>query len=367
MNSVKNQTMLVLQGEIGIVQHTKSNPTSTLTSSAPYCCHVLTLYDSKQKIAVMTHIDNLTSVSDIFNKIDLLWEKQFPSILKAEIFGGNSKESSQAMLKNVESCLKARKIAYKHTPFAGESCFIPKPHVSINVLNGKISKVIHESIINPLDSFQRNEYALFKHFVLGSCMKRIKKGEPLSFKVKKASRFSNILENHYNTFYCMSRLIKQPKGEYNNEKDDCFCGCAVLNAKTIKTLLAQFKNFSGMSKLIKLSECEYNNEKYDFSCGREVINAKTIKTDLGQLIGLPTLKNKNLTASLKNENFNLMLRLSAVHEKFLRLTRFLLTYRALLKIDIRSKGKKSGTALDVATKKNNKKAAMLLKQYSSLL
>lgn len=67
--------------------------------------------------------------------------------------------------------------------------------------------------------------------------------------------------------------------------------------------------------------------------------------------------------SVKERNFNLLLRQSASNKSTKELLEFLLQNVSCLNIDINSKGEKSGTAIDVAIKNENKEAISLLKQY----
>lgn len=67
--------------------------------------------------------------------------------------------------------------------------------------------------------------------------------------------------------------------------------------------------------------------------------------------------------SVKERNFNLLLRQSAANKNTKELLEFLLQNLSFLNIDIHSKGEKSGTALDVAIRNENEEAVKLIKEY----
>jgi SAM-dependent methyltransferase len=69
-----------------------------------------------------------------------------------------------------------------------------------------------------------------------------------------------------------------------------------------------------------------------------------------------------LGKAVMDQDFNLLLRLVSADSQFIPLLQFLLAHRQKLNIDLGAKGKTSGTALDVATKKNNKEAIDILKK-----
>lgn len=75
------------------------------------------------------------------------------------------------------------------------------------------------------------------------------------------------------------------------------------------------------------------------------------------------LKFNAIMKSVKERNFNLLLRQSTVGNNTKELLEFLLQNLSSLNIDIHSKGEKSGTAMDVAVKNGNAEAIELLKKY----
>lgn len=72
---------------------------------------------------------------------------------------------------------------------------------------------------------------------------------------------------------------------------------------------------------------------------------------------------KDLMNSIKERNFNLLLRQVAALKDSTELLKFLLENLEILNIDINSKSKKSGTAMKIAIKNKNKEAIELLKKY----
>lgn len=70
-----------------------------------------------------------------------------------------------------------------------------------------------------------------------------------------------------------------------------------------------------------------------------------------------------IMTSVKERNFNLLLRQSAAKKEAQELLEFLLKHMQTLNIDIHSKGEKSGTAMDVAIKNENEVAINLLSEY----
>jgi Fic/DOC family len=67
--------------------------------------------------------------------------------------------------------------------------------------------------------------------------------------------------------------------------------------------------------------------------------------------------------SVKERNFNLLLRQAVSSKNTKELLEFLLQNLSPLNIDINSKGEKSGTAMDIAVKNKNEEAIKLLSQY----
>ena len=77
-------------------------------------------------------------------------------------------------------------------------------------------------------------------------------------------------------------------------------------------------------------------------------------------------KFNDLMKTIKDRNFNLLLRQAATIKNSTELLEYLLKNMHILNIDINSKGQKSGTALDVAINQGNGPAEKLLKGYTGL-
>jgi hypothetical protein len=136
-----------------------------------------------------------------------------------------------------------------------------------------------------------------------------------------------------------------------------------------------------LSQVKKLMETSYfntyvNERKLDDKCSaiialgqrkstspeflREVYGTTRPESKILSFISSGDVDAPRLKSAVENRDFNLLLRLVATDRKHIELLKFLLDHRKDLNIDLAAKGKTSGTALDVATKKNNKEAIEIL-------
>ena len=93
----------------------------------------------------------------------------------------------------------------------------------------------------------------------------------------------------------------------------------------------------------------------------EAIKLLVVET-LSDLISTKFAKIKSIVTALKERNFNLLLRQSAISEDKIELLKFLLENRSFLNIDLSSAGQTSGTAATIAKARGNEEACKLLEE-----
>lgn len=131
----------------------------------------------------------------------------------------------------------------------------------------------------------------------------------------------------------------------------CIFEASDINTITKKILEGQdrFKILFGTAKTISKGLTEY---------AEAVIKTKKIIAD-----NYPT--NSYLNRSFTSRNFNLLLRQCAIDKKYFPLLKFLVNNSTILSIDLSSRGKKSGSAIDIAKSNNNSDAIQLLNRYAN--
>lgn len=319
--SAAMSTRLILQGEVGIWGGTTG---LKLHTSTPTSCTVLTLYSAADKIGAMAHIDDYTSVEHVFYTLNEKAQNKFGQPLnalnfKAKVIGGTSCKFSLIQRQKVVDALTKNSIPFEKIPHESESKE-KRPQVVLNTSDGTVELLLGNKKNHRLEYLQMREYSFFNRFQLDLEYASVK-GDQIPF-------FESIFSTR-------------------KESDIPEFPLKDLSAKSVDATLAL--EDSGQLQLPITS------------WKRTAIIANNVAlATLKDLI--EKLQSPVLTKALEERNFNLLLRQSCANKALTELTKYLLGVRFVLEIDLNSKGKTSGTALEVATKESNEKAVQLLKE-----
>lgn len=305
-------TKFVLQGEVGIWEGIENLKIHTPT---PTSCTVLTLYDKTKKIGAMAHIDDYTSVKHVFFILNEQAQTNFGHPLnalnfKATVIGGTSNQYSVKQQKKIIELLNNNNIEFQKMNFNNELSEY-RPQIVLNTDDGAINSIYGDEKNYRLEYLQTREYYFFNNYQLDTEYPS-KKGENIPF-------FESII------------AIRSARVLPPFEMKD-------MSQQSIEAALAL--EDSGQLKIPAISWKRTAISTREFA----IANLNSIITNQRLLV---------LTNSFQERNFNLLLRQSCSSEKRIELTRYLVAARFVLGIDLNSKGKTSGTALEVALSNGN--------------
>ncbi|MGL4540789.1 MAG: hypothetical protein ACRCU0_07455 [Candidatus Rhabdochlamydia sp.] len=318
MTSAIGSTRIVLQGEFSAVK----DDDAVIKTTIPNTCTIFTLYNKESKIRVLAHIDDYTDVDKAIIHISGILENRFnkpisPSFV-AKVFGGTNDSFSKKQQKLVIKAFEKMKINFDVLLLSQD---IAQRSQSVFKVDGKVSFLEKKEINNRLEYLQVREYGEWNNY-LDRNYGDLQGDQIPYFEIKEASRL---------------------------EKDIPYFEIEGLQRENIKK--AQLLEREGKLQL------PIQEERTAVQDNKEVIRK------------LQELINKSSSNLIKKtagkQNFNLLLRQSVTHPAHMQLSKFLLTNKLVLNINIESQGEKSGTAMDVAKKFNNQKAVDLLKMYQS--
>lgn len=423
MNSLTS-TRIVLQGEMSCAQATPENDCFIKTTK-PTSCHILTLYSRKYKIGVLAHIDDYTSVRHAFAKIVETLKYHFHKPIgayqfEAKLLGGCADEYSLKQKKNINHILEVLRIPVEKIPLQDEMVLKvrkeKRPQVILNLSNGELNLIEGNRIDYQLEYLQYREYGEWNNildFKYGSLA-----GDKIPyFEIKEAARFEkdivdvgaddspdSIQKAQIRESCGMLELpIQAQRSEFNENSDELDIDPEVILNKIVLTLSKEFKPLLNClkskdynrllrqsatdSKCIDLlntlleydtffgidihSRGEKSGSAMDLAVKNEnqlAIEAikkyqlqKVLQHIEAMIIDSQALIFKSLNKAFVERNFNLMLRQCAYEPRCLELLQLLINHTQLLDIDIHSRGRKSGTALELAQKSNNQAAIEMLK------
>jgi hypothetical protein len=298
--------IIVLQGEFAVIQNRPASPPSIKTS-IPTACHVVTLYSKERHIGILAHVDDYTSVTNLFNSIIETLQKNFSVGLssgkfEAKLMGGSNAPYSQGKRTEIKKILTRFALVPKWVNLPS-----PRPQISINLSNGELEFFAQGKINQRLESLQKSEYGAFQDHldleyanVAGSSIP--------DFAAKKADRLESS-----------------------------------ISTGTVHSLL-RWKRRAVLGSTPQVCQESLESKSY------EMVEALSDT--------FPAL-----LTSLHAKDFNRLFRQSAVDPKCIDLLKFLFSHAPFFRIDTNASGETSGTALDVATRNNNREAIEFLTQH----
>lgn len=322
-----SSTQMVLQGEMLVV---KGEENRKILSPRPHSCTIFSLFDPGTKITVLAHIDDYTCVTDTFKKLERTLVQHNASFktckFQAKVLGGTQDAFSVKQQQAILGKLASYKIEVELISLSksiGE-----RPQVLVDTNNGKMQLLPNKEINWRIEYFQACEYGDFNTF-LDKKYTALDGADVPYFQVMEATR----------------TLGDVPPFELTN-----------IDPNNIKTARIQVSvnlsssrvNVANLTPELKLPKHPERKEVIT----DPALHLKKMAEALDSSTALNTIKEKD---------FNKLLRQLASDPAHFNMLEFLYDYRNELGVDLGAKGEKSGTALDVATKYNNQKAINLLK------
>lgn len=315
MNKVES-SRIVLQGEFEVKK--SSDKDEFIKTSKPSTCNVLVLHDSTKKISALAHIDDYVSVLSVIHKIqEVLKEEHQVSLgfnFKATILGGNqSNTESMKQQAQLVRILTSFEIAISKNPLTMKP---ERPQIGLNARNGEIVFYEGSQLNLRMEYLQQREYGNFNDYL---------------------DEYFGDLTGDQIPYFEASRAFRTESDipEFRVDPVNHFAATRALeNTKIFKL------PYKKASKPIPTKE-----------------QALTV---LGRLLAdiYPTVA--SFHQSLKDKNVNLLLRQASAEQSYIHVIDFLLRNRTALEVDTRARGATSGTALDVAKKKDNQEAIKAL-------
>lgn len=318
----KMSTRLILQGETAISQGTPVADLKFITS-IPTSCTVLTLFSEEKKISVLSHIDDYTSVENVFFTINEQMQSEFSFPLqsinfKAKVMGGSEEDFSARQQQKVISLLETNKILYDKIDIE-ENSKKERPQIIMNVATGKIDLLYGSKKDYRIEYLQKREYHFFNRYQLDKEYKGLS-GEKIP---------------DFKTILAIRSLFTLPEFKMNDVSEESIdYALALEDSGKLELPITSWKRSAILSE-----------EK----ARQALINL--VKSYNQQL----------LTVSLEKNDYNLLLRQSCSCHKYINLTTHLVEHRFILNVDILSEGKTSGSSLKIAKKHNNSEVIKLLK------
>lgn len=319
-----SKAVLVLQGEYAVVDSSKIE----IKTSQPLICHILVVHEKKSNLLGLAHIDCYTSGRKITEQLFESFEKRLDALnvtLPYDFdiqFGqglpyvGSSNTDGDDLDKNCEQIMAILSVAKK---YAQRTNIIRLPKhesqrtpLTVSVQKGNLvleSIPLQSTLSQNLQLLQGKEYFHFNDF-LDRCFGDINQNLLPYFEGKEATRNESEFQN----------LTNSP-----NQVVRCDVSERSINS------LVQYE--------------------------RTVCVKKEKLVELQDIVrSLPEDTQVRLERVLVLRQYNLLLRMSVVDKNGLPLLQFLLRNVPDFGLDSQSKGKKSGTASDVATRNNNREA-----------
>lgn len=311
---------LILQGEVGIREGYDFTDIK-LHTPTPTSCNLMTLHSQKKKMGVLAHVDDYVSVDQLFFTLNEKLEYKFGQPLEAldfqaKIMGGTHDKYSLKQQDKLIFHLGKNHIPYEKIEFdqAGE-----RPQIILHANGGKIDYLFGKQKDLRIEYLQKREYYAFNHYQLD-----------VDYPQSKASTIPEFV-----AIVAIRSMHTLPPFEIEDLSDD-----------SVRRILSL--EDSGQLSLPMTS------------WQRTAILSK--ETAIKTLTALVKKQQRQcLSDALQTENYNLMLRQSCFDATCLDLTRYLVTHRFSLKLDLNAKGAKSGSALEIAKNKGNAQAKQLLK------